>query len=253
MHKYLPVDLRARTTFNSLFIDYVALMELDEFRSIEGIAKCLKIITDHLPIGIAHKCELQFKINRYGASIKGLKNRILEIIKKSILSLICEDLHNVFDEIGDRVFYYTREDIILWYKFAGYPKYVKAPDEEIVTIEIKYDTIVKSSNVTLTKEQLLGIIHGLYGVNDNHITLRSSIINDFIKREDMVKYTYNLAKSVYPYYVDILQPNGNYSTINFLTPEFMQGILSVAKWTHRNDIWKNLYQLIDTNRIILDI
>lgn len=92
----------------------------------------------------------------------------------------------------------------------------------------------------------------------------SSITKNIVSVSDIVEHTLiyrqpiNLATEEIkrPYQVDVLQPNNTFLKVHFATPEFMQGIISVAYWKGFPDkgeeiIWKNLCQFTKEGHIPL--
>ncbi|CAH6419319.1 Hypothetical protein HVR_LOCUS522 [uncultured virus] len=252
MDNYLPADSRARVTLDQLLTPLINA--INNSISIRNITQAL---VDRLPPGISYQSELRMRMMRGLVMNDILKTRVLDIVRHVILMRIGEELPSITDTEGNKIYYYMREDVIRWYRqISDDNQYFQAPLQELVTIQIRYGEIVKQSVMPLSEDQMVGIAYGLNSMKERvNVTLISSITNETVNVDDIAKHALiyrlpiNLATEELkrPYRVDVLEPEGNFRTLHFANPEFMQGILSVAQWFRlpnngRDIMWKNLFQ-----------
>lgn len=251
MNNYLPIDNRANTTLNLLLEPF-----MNSLSAAQNVKDIVETLTTYLPPGIAHGAELRMRMNRAIKDTIAQKQLVDEIVRNMIIMDICRGLPSVSYENDERHFYYMREDIIRWYESnSSNVPYFATPSEETITIEVKKNDIVKTSKLTLGEDQMIGIAYALNGLNNNNIQLQSSITGGPVAISDIVNHTlvYRLPITLAteeikrPYRVDILDTTGVFLTTHFVTPEFMQGVLSVAYWSQlpnngKDILWKNLYQ-----------
>lgn len=190
-----------------------------------------------------------------------------------------KDKNNVVygDIVGDPRKIFSREDVIKWFRsIPDCDKYLTIPTDEIITVEVKFGDHFNSNSLILTEDQIIGIAYGLNGIGKDNIILKSSITNNIISITNIIEHSliYKLKillateKLKRPYQVDILQNNnklqsgqiGNnsYITIHFSNPEFMQGLLSVARWYQlpgdgKEILWKNLCKFTPGGNIPLKL
>jgi len=270
---YLPVDDRAEFTLNTLFKPFI-----DDILLCENIKEIIRVIITHLPFGIAYETELRIRMRRDIINIPAQKHLVITILRNIILADICQNLVSIIHN-DEKDIFYMKEDIVRWYKTNPiYIQYFPIPPSEIITIEITKNNITKTSKynaviiqdpsnleLTLTEEQIMGIAYAINAIKNNNIKLLSSITNGPISVSDIVEHSliYRLPiilateELKRPYRVDILQIDNSFLTVHFTTPEFMQGILSVANWCELSDngkniLWKNLYQFTREGLLPLD-
>lgn len=256
MDIHIPTDSRSSVTLSQMITPYT--YALSRATSIKQVTKA---IIDNLPPGIAHNTELRIKMIR-GRDIFVKSDQAATIAVNLILSQVCKGLSTIHDNQGNREIYYMREDLIRWYNSDLLnAQYFDAPNEEIITIAIQYDNSIKTANMKLTEDQIIGIAYGLNGIvanatiNNNKVTIHSSITNDRIEIDNITNHAiiYSLPITLAteefkrPYRIDVIQPNKSFITLHFITPEFIQGILSVVQWYQipnggNGILWKNLFQ-----------
>jgi hypothetical protein len=256
MDIYKYADQRALLTLIKILAPYH--QALTDTTSIKQITQ---VIIKHLPPSIAHNTELRVKMIR-GQDILFKKEKTREIANDLIVSQICKELPAIYNQDGNREIYYIREDIINWYYSDPYnAKYLPPPEEENILIEIHHENNVKRSTMKLTEDQLIGIAYGLNAFADNKIILHSSIFLDPLDIKDITSHAliYKLPITLAteqlkrPFQVDILQPDTSFLTIHFITPQFMQGVLSVAQWYHLPNNGKNILWKIYSNLHVKDL
>ena len=254
MHIYLPADDRASRTVSLILEPFMAsLSAAENIRDVTGA------ITNHLPVGFAHEAELRMMIDRTDTEFTARKFLVSDIVRNIIVTSVCRGFPVAICENGESRGYYMREDVVAWYESC--PKnsnYFASPLEEIITVEISKDTVVNTSHLTLNKDQMIGIsysLRGLYNSGNYDIRIISSITDAPVSVSDIshhaLSYRLPIALATEeikrPYRVDILESSGVFITVHFTTPDFMQGVLSVARWSGflkngKNILWKNLCQ-----------
>lgn len=261
MDSYLPADNRASTTLTVLLQPFMTPL----FAS-ENVKDIVRALTNHLPLGIAHEAELRMRMNRAITKIGDRKELVAEIVRNLIVMSVCRGFPFVTCENEGRQFYYMKEDIIRWYESnPTIIQYFGVLPQETITIEVSNNNMVKTSNLTLGQDQMIGIAYALNGLKDHNIKLRSSITGQLVAVSDIAEHAlvYRLPITLAteeikrPYRVDIIQANGTFLTTHFITPEFMQGVLSVSYWSHlpnngKNTLWKDLYQFTREGLIPLE-
>lgn len=261
MDSYLPADNRASTTLTVLLEPFMTPL----FAS-ENIKDIVRALTNHLPFGIAHEAELRMRMNRAITEITARKQLVAEIVRNLIIMNVCRGSPFVTNENEGRQFYYMKEEIVRWYESnPTIVEYFSVLPQETITIEVSKNNIVKTSNLTLGQDQMIGIAYALNGLKDHHIQLKSSITGEPVAVSDIADHAlvYRLPITLAteeikrPYRVDILQATGAFLTTHFITPEFMQGVLSVAYWAQlpnngKDTLWKDLYQFTRDGLIPLE-
>lgn len=252
MNTYAAADNRATTTLYHMIQPYS-----DAVTASTTLNEIVRAINQHLPPGLAYNTELRLRIFRvHNHDFITQKLRALEITKEIIEIETSRDLPAIVDRDDNKFYYYLREDLVNWFKSSPTnAEYLQTPPDEVITIQINYGDRVKTSALTLNQDQMIGIAYGLYGLNDGRVTLRSSITNAPVSINDIAEHAliYRLPielateKIKRPYSVDILTPNKTFMTVHFQSPEFMQGVLSVAQWYHlpnqgKDYLWRNLSQ-----------
>lgn len=252
MNTYTPADDRARTTLYYMIQPY--LYAVTAARSLPEIVKA---INQYLPPGLARDTELRIRIFRvHNHDFVNQQLRALDIAREIIEIETSRELPSVVDAEDNKFYYYMREGLIRWFRSSPTnAEYLQTPPEEIITIQIKYGDKVKISALRLNQDQMIGIAYGLYAFNDDRVTLHSSITNAPVSVSDIAEHAliYRLPidlateKLKRPYTVDILTPAKTFMRVHFQTPEFMQGILSVAQWYQlpnqgKDFLWKDLTQ-----------
>ena len=251
MDIYTPVDNRSVITLNTMISPYINAVVL---------ATSLKDIIDamfiHLPPQTAADLELRLRMHiRNNKDFSQQKQMAIDLSKKLIELYVCQRLPYFYSD-DNKVFYYTREDLVQWYNSNPvFHHFIQQSPPETITVSINYNGIIKTSNISLSKDQLIGICFSLYGLNINHITLSSSLDNQLINPTIIVNssllyttpITTPMNKLQRPYSVDVVQPDKSFRTLHFLNPEFIQGITSVSSWNQLpnngiNVLWKNLTQ-----------
>lgn len=237
MDQYLPVDDRAETTLELILQPYI-----DHLYDSDNVKDLITGIITYLPSGLAYETELRFRMKRGLTDIDDMKLLLDDIGTYIILSRVCKNLPYLLDNKGVKKYYYMRENIISW---NNEHEYFTPPPSEVITINIGSD----SSELELNQDQMVGIAYAVHNTN-NQIKLYSSVTNKEVQVDNIVKHSliYRLPIDLAteqlkrPYRIDI----GD-NTINFTTPYFLQGVLSVASWlglpnNGKNIIWKNLFQ-----------
>lgn len=261
MDSYLPADNRASATL-TLFLEPF----MTSLSTAENIKDIVRTLTNHLPPGIAHEAELRMRMNRAITEITARKELVAKIVRNMIIMSVCRNLLSVSYGSEGRQFYYMKEDIIRWYESnPTNVQYFATPPQETITIEVSKNDIIKTSNLTLGEDQMIGIAYGLNGLKDHNIQLESSITGTPVAVSDIAEHAlvYRLPITLAteeikrPYRVDILQTTGAFLTTHFVTPEFMQGVLSVAYWAQlpnngKDKLWKDLYQFTREGLIPLE-
>lgn len=252
MNIYSPADDRATTCFRILMQNFHT--NINNSNTTNDIVNA---IVTGLPFALAYLTELRLKFSLNNSkNIEEQKILTIDIAEYEVLSSICEGLPFVHDSNGSKLYYYMREDIVNWYNSSpGNINFFPNPQVEIITIQINHPTNPKTSNLKLNKDQIIGICYALDGINNNYITIRSSITNDVVNVSDIAQHAlaYRLPIELAterlkrPFSVDILQSNNIFITLYFINPEFMQGIMSTAQWYNlenngKNLLWKNLTQ-----------
>lgn len=250
MDQYLPVDNRAEITLN-LLIQPVTEAVLKA----NNIKEVTQALGKHLPQQIAHQTELKIKMLRNKTFNDGYKMQVDAQIKREILNHVCENLPFIKDEEDRKVYYYMREDIINWYDKLNEKsqEFFKKPEQELISITLSLGNQSKSSTMSLSEDQLIGIVYAIKSQLDSDIkvTLKSSLTNteidiDKISEHALIyKVPIELATEHLkrPYHIDVVKVG----TLYFVNPEFMQGILSVAQWyklpnNGKDVMWSNLYK-----------
>lgn len=262
MDNHLPADSRASVTLDNLIVPFTAALN-----AATKLQEIIQAINTHLPPGVSYNTELRLRFNRGIANDVNLSKRLVsEIVRRVIGFYVSQNLPAMYDAEGVRHFYFMREDIIRWHQSEPlYANYFQAPQQEIITIEVRYDNDIRTSTMPLSEDQMVGIAYGLNGLKDNRVTLRSNITNNIVNISDIsnhaliyrIPLTLATEKLKRPYQVDVLQPDGTFLTIQFINAEFMQGILSVVKWYRlpnqgKNVLWKNLAQFTREGMIPLE-
>lgn len=238
----LPADLRAEITLKQTLRQY-----LDKIENAVSSKDIVEAILHYLPPGLAHRTELRLRLYMLtNTNITAIKSQAKEIT----LAIIAQSI--------SASTYYTREDVLLWYR-DNTTDYFIAPEDEIITITINdgndHMPKTKAREVKLTQDQLVGIAYGLTALQSNRVQLESSLtkgtldIVSIIKTAPLYFQTIELAldKLKRPYTVEIVDSNNFWQTIHFTNAEFMQGLASVAQWhglsnNGKDIIWKNLTQ-----------
>lgn len=252
MNTYTPADDRARITLHYMIQPY-----LEAVTAATSLLEIVNAINKYLPTGLAHDTELRVRMLRiHNNDFISLQLRALDIPKEIIEIETSRELPSIVDADDNKFYYYMREDLVRWFRSSPTnAEYLQTPPEEIITVQIKHIDTVKTSALRLNQDQMIGIAYGLYALNDGRITLKSSITNVPVSITDIAEHAliYRLPielateKLKRPYTVDIIIPSKTAMRVHFQTPEFMQGILSVAKWYQlpnqgKDFLWKNLSQ-----------
>jgi hypothetical protein len=101
---------------------------------------------------------------------------------------VCEELPAVIDAEGNRTIYYMREDVVRWIIKLN-DSHFQPPTQEIITIEVKYGDITKSSTMPLSEDQMVGIAYGISAMKNNKVTLRSSATKDLVEVENIAQHS----------------------------------------------------------------
>lgn len=238
MTSHRPVDNRATLTLTEMLTPFFILLDNSNDKK-----QITKVIVTHLPFGIASTLELKLAIID--------RNQRLTLTDQK--SFIREQVISLLERIvtkGTGFKTYSREDLIRWYNSDPfYLKYFSQPSEETFTINVN----TQQQRLRLSEEQLIGIAYGLHAMKNQltpHITIISSLtkspieIDRIVQNEGGYHHTMSSKNIMRPYRVDILS-NSTFSPVYFAYPEFMQGLLSVAKWyqlPNRGEgiLWQNL-------------
>lgn len=257
-------DVRANQTLQRLLTSYDSAIE-----AAASIKEVTAAITKYLPPGLAYDVELRVKMFMMTNKEKSLvtwKRVARNVAHDLVRQRVCHGLPYTRVQADRPVIEYTREDIIKWFTLdTNNTKYFTAPEDETVTVEIKYGDKTKVRSLQLTEDQMIGIVYALVGLNDPRVTLTSSITQRPVEIKKIVNATplyYNpidvaTEKLKRPYTIEVVQPDGTFKPLHFVNPEFIQGILSVAQWyglpnQGRDILWKNLTQFTREGVISLE-
>lgn len=257
----LPVDDRASKTLDILIEPLVSALNKST-----NLKDATMAINDKLPRGISHNTELRmrFKRNLSNSTIEQIKLTAIESVKNVIGYDLTRNSPILYDENGNKSTFFSRGDVVRWCNERPWANETfKIPETELITIEI-YSEPVQSLTLELTDDQLIGIAYGLNAIKDKRVRLVSSITNNIVNVNYIVKYSLDYKQKLdlaterlkRPYQIEIKQEDGTYQTVNFVNPQFLQGLISVAKWFNMKNngkyqIWRNLTQFTKSGEVAL--
>lgn len=237
------IDSRAVETLRELtFPFFFAVQKALDHRHL------IRAILNNLPYGMASVLELKLVLQnrREDWGLNPEKAWLTQAAAEVIQSAITAE--TPFKSI-------SREAVVDWYfRKPDHQKYLIAPREEIfeVTLPDANETMV------LTEEQLMGLIYGLYAMgitdmkSDSPVMITSNITNEPVEIQRLIDNATAYQRPIElaterlrrPYHVDLIMADG-VLPLYFQTPQFMQGLISVAAWYGLEDrgrdiLWTDL-------------
>jgi len=265
MDQYYPADNRASVTVNNLLLPFI--QNVEAARTTAELRRCYS--NSRLPPTIATDIELRVALNR-SQPLEIQKENAIQTARLMIGYHVCRalELPNQLQPDDSRIYYYIRENIMDWLQRFPPDLFFGNPGIEVVAIQINTINYNRQSEMTLTEDQMMGIVYAIGGLNPDApaITIISSLTNEPVDVRSLIEHTliYRLPTTLAteelkrPYRVEIRQSDGSYIRLRFVHPEFMQGVLSVAHWYRlsnngRGSLWRSLEQFTREGIIPLGI